>query len=68
MRASSVALEEGLLSLPDLGRGVYVPRLLQVDLLRGAWFVRTEWLSLLLREATPVERRADLEAVLKIVL
>ena len=52
------------LSLPDLGRRVYVPRLLQVDLLRGAWFVQADWLPLLLREATLLQASEGVEATI----
>ncbi|KAL1530130.1 hypothetical protein AB1Y20_001048 [Prymnesium parvum] len=38
------------LALPDAEHGVLVPRLMQADLLRGAWFLRTDWLPLLFRD------------------
>ena len=38
------------LAVPDATLGVHVPRLLEVDALRGAWFLRTDHLHFLFRE------------------
>ncbi len=52
--AAEEAVEEavGGLSLPlsDAEHGLPLARLMRADVLRGAWFVRTEWVGLLFRE------------------